>query len=425
MTGAGKRLERYLARSIVFRNEPEAINDALKFLGDIADRTDADGDLGISYKAVQNAFRKRSQKPPVIRNALIELGVLAPTKRAVAPTIFSDGAVARYQVTERFRKAYLDAAYEFVSRCGADRSLLGAAYADKGRKRLAKAQSGAAFIRAHETLSHQVQLIEWGRLEAEKANADVRTAVAIFGRVVRFDYKPITLGKGSRLYHPLVNFPSRLRSHLRVIGRHYCGEVDIRACWSTFLAAYLFSVHKRRGKNVEALRAECSRWQGMFCDPAKDPRDVIRAQVGSSIPEKEMKDCLNKWMNGSVQAAEKAKRKPTGWHLAIGRWFAAEYPEMNKVWLAAKPSTVGKGIGTMFETPIMADERIYEYADSNDLTLSYSFDGFSVYAPPTDRFESQVALDGLCELIKAISVEKFGIPIVVTSELHNKGSHSL
>ena len=179
-TDSGKGLLAFILSHSAFKEDPATIGDALGFLSLISERVEAtrDGDLGVGYKTIQNAFRGKPRTPPEYRDALIELGLLIQTKKAVPPTMFAAGKVARFTVTDRFVQAFNKASFEFVSQYNGKRAEMGSTYAAKGRMRLLRAKNEGAFIRAHELLANKVELVDWERLECRRDDEEVLRAEA-------------------------------------------------------------------------------------------------------------------------------------------------------------------------------------------------------------------------------------------------------
>ena len=126
-----------------------------------------------------------------------------------------------------------------------------------------------------------------------------------------------------------------------------------------------------------------------------------------------MKECLNKYLNGSLQATLKNHRKPSPRYTAVDGWFASRYPQMHKAWEASVPKSLARKIGQHFETPLMTHEKLYDYADTHGIMLYYQSDGFGIFAHPGKQEDLNGILSGLCRLMTKISEEKFGVPIVV------------
>ena len=407
-TAAGERVKALLLTHPAYQKEPGMVSDTFKLLEWIADRTigadKGEDDWGVPTKKFQNAFRRGRQRHTVFKAALVDLGLIKMTKQYVAPGPVTKGSVARYSLNGTFRGAYLEAAERWKPSLEDLR-----AFSRKRKRRIREAKGIVdAFSRTHEVLSCVVEM-DW---EAAPEGGDrVAIARAIIGKLKRVEFDRIENdGKSSRLYHPLAGFPKELRKHLRAGDKLYAGEVDVRACWPTFLAAQLRELNP---EGPEAFRAECKAWTEAFCDEKKDPRDTILRETGLRITHSEMKECLNKYLNGSLQAALKNRRKASARYTTLDVWFASRYPLIHNAWQAKRPSSLAYKIGLNFETPLMTDSRLYDYADKNRISLFYQFDGYGVFARPEDRASLKLVLAGLCRLMSDISEEKFGVPIVV------------
>lgn len=409
---AGKRVQALLLTHATYEREPHMVSDTLKLLGWIAEHTigerKGEDDWGIPTKKFQNAFRRGQQRHTAFKKALVDLGLIKMTKQYVAPGPVTRGAVARYSLHETFRAAYLEAAQSWTPP-PEDWSKL----VRKRTRRIREAQGIVdAFSRTHEVLSCIVEM-DWEA--APEGGERVAIARAIMGKLQRVEFDRIENdGESSRLYHPLANFPKELRKHLRAGDKVYAGEVDVRACWPTFLAAQLRELNP---DGSEAFRAECKAWTEVFCDEGKDPRETILRETCLPIELPEVKECLNKYLNGSLQAAQKNRRKASARYTALDDWFASRYPLMHKAWETKGPSSLAYEIGLNFETPLMTDSRLYDYADAKGITLYYQYDGFGVFAHPGEHEALKEVLAGLCRLTTKLSVEKFGVPIVVRSKL--------
>jgi hypothetical protein len=130
-----------------------------------------------------------------------------------------------------------------------------------------------------------------------------------------------------------------------------------------------------------------------------------------------IKEALNKYLNGVLQTAEMNNWKVSPEYHALDDWFSSAYPSMHKAWRTAGPDKLGDVIGKSFETPLMTDPELYDFADKNEVKLFYQFDGFGVFAHPSKQEAHKDILAGLCRLMTKISNEKFRVPIVVKQEI--------
>lgn len=416
-TETGKRLKARLLQHVAYASRPKMADEAVKLLTYVASRTSKNADgigLGVSHHLIRNRFRGGVGAVRECKDALFELGLLEVTAQPEPGIQFT-----HYRATETMVDAYNAALPEERKVLGYVGGLCKGANAERRRRRRLKALSFKdPFCRTHELLCCTVEVgWSWAKDEGYKQeeSGEVTTALDILGHLTRVDFDPIKRGnKSSRLFHPLVNFPSTLRRQLFTKELIYAGEVDIRACWPTFLSAQLLEHNKDAD---EALKAECAKWQAAFCDDKIDPRTTILKETALAITPKEMKECLNKYLNGAVQAAEKKDRTISARYKGVDEWFSCAYPRMHRAWKAAGPDTLGEKIGRNFETPLMADGRLYDYADSKGVMICYQYDGFGVFAKPGWQEEFEEVLAGLCRLMRDISIEKFGVPIVVKLEI--------
>jgi len=418
-TKAGESLLNNMLSHSVFAEEPKMTIKALELLVYIARRTtknEQDADWGMSYKEFQNAFRRSNKSYTDFIEALIKLGLLELTKAHTKPTKDKRGTSARYRVTKKLRDAYLKSSKEDIMKGYDPKALFaysGSVLSKRSRRRRAAQEISDDFRKAHEILCSSVEVdmeMFLKESECERKNS----ALAIFAQLRRTDFEVSkSNGKSSRLYHTLVNLPSDFRKYLKVDDKVYSAEVDIRACWSTFLEAQLLLKHPKN----DALKAECAKWRDLFCNPSIDPREAIIKEYGLNATVAELKEYLNKYLNGYTVTEEGDHRELKPIYSILDEWFADAYPAMYKAWKDAKPKKLASQIGLKFETPLMSDPRIYSLAKKLDVVLYYQFDGFGIFARPMSKSELEKILVSICELMQKISIDKFDVPIVVKQEL--------
>jgi len=418
-TAASSRLQELMASHPAFSREPKMKVEAVKFLVKLAEEPKNWGkDLGLSYKRFKSAFQGGKTSHATFKKALMELGLLDLSKQYIAPVKIpgvklppsaSWGAVAHYRITEKFKEYYREAGREAACKFDGRDSIRIKEFVKKRSRRLLKARKIIdAYSRHHEVLACTVDA-DWGNFDADQKTVD--EACAILVRIATSDYPAVRNdGKKCRLHHPLASFPSELRKHLRVEDRVYYGEVDIRACWPTFLAAALLRLNKDADT---ALRTECDKWQKMFCAAHPHPRQVISDEMPLPMTSEAIKEALNKYLNGVLQTAEMNNWKVSPEYHALDEWFSSAYPSMHKAWRTAGPDKLGDVIGKSFETPLMTDPELYDFAESNGITLYYQYDGFGVFAKPGRQEALEAVLANLCRLMSKTSKDKLGVPIVV------------
>lgn len=144
---------------------------------------------------------------------------------------------------------------------------------------------------------------------------------------------------------------------------------------------------------------------------------TIENDTEVEFKEGELKARLNQYLSGYLQSSGDNGWEPPTKHKAIDDWFAKTNPEMHKAWKAAGPKKLGRQLGLHFETPLMTDSRLYDYADDQGITLYYQYDGFGVFAQPGSQEALEKVLAGLCRLMSEISAKRLGVPIVVNQEI--------
>lgn len=263
------------------------------------------------------------------------------------------------------------------------------------------------------------------QLRSDRAKAPGRFASALHGLLALATRKFCELKvKEGRIYHEFVGLPSAYRPFALFKGKPYVATLDIRACHPTFLGSLLRDFHQQeaaaiaaklnRDVNRRSLEGECNRWTDLFTHPTIDPRGVIVNEAGTTIDRRDMKDCLNSWLNG----AKKYQRKTDGkWDMRNNKrleaWFQAQFPEMARVWTAMEQRHItGILITEEYEGPLMLAPALYSLAEGLGLTLSYEYDGVGVFAERGDP-KLPAKLEKVSAFIQRQSVERFDVPVVV------------
>jgi len=173
--------------------------------------------------------------------------------------------------------------------------------------------------------------------------------------------------KEGRIYNDFVALPREYRPFARFKRKPYVATLDIRACHPTFLGQLLRGFYQQEGAAIAAklnghvdqhvLEAECSRWTDIFSHPTIDPRGVIMNEAGMTIGRRDMKHCVNTWLNG----AKKYLRETDGrWDMKNNKrleaWFQGRFPEIARVWTAMEQRQItGRVIMEEYEGPLMLD----------------------------------------------------------------------
>jgi len=433
----------------VFAAEPKAINTAQYWLTAIDAGMERNDDQPVTWdwKDIADRFRPYSQSYTKFRNALRKLELIDFTTYRPPPNYGVPGECRKYVITPLGRKLVLEGNHQWLYKLLKDpttwRRNQVAISKRKVRDRV-YAEPEKQIVNAFTTAVTFDRDAVWSRLEQDKVEAPgtYRSAVHHVSAIVEKKFSDLEIENG-RIYNNFVNLPREYKPFARFKGKPYVAILDIRACHSTFLGEFLrdlfqSSIDEYDGRttgthpdqkalqiaarlkkeiNLLALLVEHGRWTGIFTNTAVDPRDAIMREAGMRIDMRDMKECMNWWLNG----AKKYKRITDGrWNMtdnqALERWFRRFFPEMAKVWATFPRERTGNAISEFYEGVLMLDPALYSYADGLGLTLAYEYDGVGVFA---ERGETELPakLEKVKAFIQRQSAEKFNVPVVVKGEL--------
>jgi hypothetical protein len=434
----------------VFAVEPKAINTAQYWLTAIDAGMERNDDKPVTWdwKDIYNRFRPYSHPYKVYRNALRDLELIDFTTYRPPPNYGVPGECRKYVITPLGRKLVLDGNHQWLYKLLKDpatwRRNQVAISKRKVRDRV-YAEPEKQIVNAFTTAVTFDRDAVWSQLERDKVDdfGTYRSAVHHVSAILEKKFNDLEIENG-RIYNNFVNLPREYKPFARFKGKPYVATLDIRACHPTFLGRllrqfYQVCVDEHLGKasrnhtdqnrlqaadklhrevNLLALEAECNRWTDIFTNPTLDPRDTIMSDARIQLDKKDMKKCLNSWLNG----AKKYLRVTDGrWDMRNNKrleaWFQGWFPEMAKVWAAMEQREItGNLITEEYEGPLMLTPALYDYAESLGLTLSYEYDGVGVFA---ERGETELPakLEKVKAFIQRQSVEKFNVPVVVKGEL--------
>jgi hypothetical protein len=418
----------------VFRGEPKAINTSQYWLNalDAAMERNDDDSVTWGYKDIQDRFRPYKQSHKDFRDALRDLGLIVYTRYRPPPNPFVAGECRQFTITALGRKLIADGNLQWLYNLLKDpktRRRNQVAISKRTRSRIVYSDPIKRII---DEFSHAVMFDRDGvlnQLRRDNVECPGRFGSALHHllALVKKTFRELELKEG-RIYHEFVGLPSEYRPFALFNGKPYVATVDIRACHPTFLGRLLQEYHQQEaaaiaaqlngGVNQPALEGECNRWTDMFTHPTIDPREAIMNEAGMAIDRRDMKDCLNTWLNG----AKKYQRRTDGrWDMnnnkRLEAWFQQRFPEMARVWTAMEHRQItGRIITEEYEGPLMLDPALYALGDELGLTLSYEYDGVGVFSQRDDP-ELTAKMERVGAFIQRQSVEKFNVPVVVKAEL--------
>jgi hypothetical protein len=153
-----------------------------------------------------------------------------------------------------------------------------------------------------------------------------------------------------------------------------------------------------------ALEREHQKWISFFCDPNKDPKEVIQQACGFEDVET-AKAAMNQSLNGSTQYPE---------YLA---WMKTEFPLIFQLWQETEVKFTGNAIAKKFERQLMLHEELYDRAEELGIVkIMPEHDGLGVFAEDDDM-ELPSKLASLVKYLQTYSIKHFGVPIVIKTKM--------
>lgn len=427
-----------------FQKEPKAINTAQYWLSAIdaaMERNDGDP-VTWDFKDIANRFQGYSQSYTKFRDALRDLGLIKYSTYRRPPNAFVQGECREFVITPRGRELVSDGNHKWLYQLIKDPDILRrnqVAISKRGVKHQVYAEPEKHIIHAFNAAVE----FDWDavlkQLEQDKVHCPSRRKSALHHLLAlkRRAFSDLEI-KNGRIYNEFVGLPNQYRRFALFKGKPYVATLDIRACWPTFLGMFLrdffelFTDNPPQTSDPEdvqrtatlraevdpaTLKVECGRWTDMFIDTGIDPREAIMRGAGMSIDRRDMKQCLNTWLNG----AKKYQRETDGrWNLkdnkALEGWFSRSFPELAKVWATFPRRATGRMISENYEGRLMLNPGLYAFGDEMGLTLSYEYDGVGVFA---ERGEPELSakLENVQAFIEHQSFEQFGLPVVAKIEV--------
>ena len=431
----------------VFQNEPKAINMAQFWLCEIDVAMGRNNDQPVTWfhKDIQNRFQQYSQPHTEFRNALRDLGLITFTPYRPPAHDWTQGECRKFAVTPLGRKLLADGNYQWLYKLLNDPNVRRRNQVAISRRKPNRRVYAEPMKRIIDDFNHTVKFERDGvlnELQKDKEECKGRFEYALH-ILLDFEtrwFKELEIKEG-RIYHSFIALPEEYRPFALFEGKPYVATLDIRACWPTFLGKFLWDFcefwmaeskrdtsqaypktgevadYLNRGVNLAALEQECTRWTKLFTDTSTDPRDTIMAAIGIQIARDDMKQCLNTWLNG----AKKYQRVSDGkWNMknitALESWFATTFPNMAKVWSVDDREHTGQWLGDFYEGEIMLTPRLYSYAESLGVALSYEYDGVGVFAERDDA-ELSAKLEKVKGFIQSLAIKKFQLPVEVRIKL--------
>lgn len=431
----------------VFEDDPKAINTAQYWLNALDKAICANDGQPVTWgwKDIQDRFRaySGSHTASEFRDALRDLKLIKFSSYRPPANDSATGECRQFEITNFCRRLLTDCNSQWLYK------LLDKKDAEYRRNQIRisrRKKTKTVYSEAIKTIIDDVlHGVEFDSdatkklLARDRAESIERYSLALHLLVAFQTEKFCELEmKEGRIYHEFVALPRKYRPFASFKGKPYIATIDIRACHPTFLGKLLNDYYEQylvmpAGENVDNRdkaaiakltqidRAEfdknCKTWTHIFTNK-EDPRDWIVRKNHFDISRENMKQCLNRWLNGGRQYTDslngQINRKN---NRKLEQWFRERFPEMAKVWETMRHrEATGSLITEAYECELMLNPELYKYADEKEVTLIYEYDGVGVFAEPNDEALER-KLHEVGSFIVRESVERFSVPVVVKQEL--------
>lgn len=428
----------------VFQREPKAINTAQYWLNEIDAATARNEGRPVTwdYKDIQDRFRKFAQSPTVFRDALRDLGLVNFTTYKPPPNALVQGTCRAFTITRLGQNLISEGNQQWLYSLLKDPQTHRRNQVAVSKRKKSRMVYSDPMKRIIDEFRHAVEferdsLLHFLNTEKVKNPTRCRAAYHDLLALVTKKFRELEVKEG-RICYEFVTLPAEYRPFALVKGKLYVATLDIRACWPTFLGKllgefYATSLKERlletpdplllevaakleRDVDPEKLKVECQTWTFIFTN-SEDPRVWISRKSGIDAPKADMKNCLNRWLNGGRQYEREADGKRNRkHHQQLEAWFQRRFPEMAKVWGGMKDrSMTGNLIAKAYELPLLLNPALYDLGKELGLVLSYEYDGVGVFADQDDP-DLPSKLEKVGQYIQRQSVEEFGVPVVVKTE---------
>ena len=152
------------------------------------------------------------------------------------------------------------------------------------------------------------------------------------------------------------------------------------------------------GENVTKFEEEVRNWNLFWNHPIIDPKQQIITDLGIKCSRKQIKKCINSAINGSPNK--------------VFPWIEENFPVLFSIWQKVKPEETGFKISKLYESQIILDPELFHLADSLGLEILTLHDGIGVFGSETDpELDSKAAK--LRDCIQDRSLRLFGLKVQV------------
>ena len=246
---------------------------------------------------------------------------------------------------------------------------------------------------------------------------------------------------------------SDFRPAFTLRGKKFLRNIDIRSCYPSFFAKYIFDITKLSeylslnpeiekalkfknkeliteltknclypnnnyynniynllntnqpfkllhylGENVTTFEEEVRNWNLFWNHAIIDPKQQIITDLGIKCSRKQIKKCINSAINGSENK--------------VFSWIKNSFPVLFSIWQKLNPEETGPRISKLYESQIILDAELFHLAESLDLEILSLHDGIGVFGSETDpQLDSKA--EKLRDCIQERSLRLFGLKIQI------------
>jgi hypothetical protein len=469
----GIELDSLLSRESLFQGEGyKAISNCeylLNLISIWSEQTD-DCWAGIHSERLKSLFRGYKLKYTEVLNILERLEIIATPRKGFYNRAIRKGWVSRFQLTSFGLDLLLDANREYLRKLHNDPKLRKQLDNNRRAKKCRlPANEDYVVRRTNQNILDLIKNQEVYDLILRKFKEDLKNdktrstdrkkrrenhVHASIKSIEKREYEKIKRCEtDGRLYHPFVMMKSDFRPAFTLRGKKFLRDIDIRSCFPSFFAKYLFDITKLSeylisnpelekalksknkeltleltnnsiypnnkyynniynllttnqpfkllhylGENVTTFEEEVRKWNIFWNHPIIDPKQQIITDLGIKCSRKQIKKCINSAINGSPNKAF--------------YWIKENFPVLFSIWQKTNPNETGPRISKLYESQIILDPELFHLAESLDLEILTSHDGICVFGSETDpELDSKAAK--LKDCIQERSFRLFGLTIQV------------
>ena len=469
----GVELDSLLSReSLFFGDGYKAISNCeylLNLISIWSEQTD-DGWAGIHSKRLKSLFRGHKLKYTEVLNVLEKLKIIAPPRLGFYNRAIKKGWVSRFQLTSFGLDLLLDANREYLRKLHNDPKLRNRLENNRRAKKCRlPANEDYVVYRTDQNIldlrkNQEVYDLILNKFEKDLKNDKISSIDKKKRRKNHVRASIISIENGEfeeikrcntdgRLYHPFVMMKSDFRPAFTLRGKKFLRNIDIRSCYPSFFAKYIFDITKLSeylslnpeiekalksknkeliteltknclypnnhyhnniytllttnqpfkllhylGENVTTFEEEVRNWNLFWNHPLIDPKQQIITDLGIKCSRKQIKKCINSAINGSPNKAF--------------YWIKENFPVLFSIWQKINPEETGPRISKLYESQIILDPELFHLAESLDLEILNLHDGIGAFGFETDP-ELDSKAEKLRDCIQERSLRLFGLAIQV------------